>query len=228
MKIADLRKARKKHLLAMLLKAVGQNRQLRATVARLSKLSTQPPVLRHAGHADDSVPPGWAERHGIVLPRAEGVFESATAWVRVKHGAIVVAGLKNQSILHLAISLDLLDQGAERHGSLYRDWRAAFFSRLDPTRSGGEGSDTPDAWSKEDRYSKLLHRVDQEYIAAMDAIVALKPKARHLAAFHGPKNATKEQVDEAQGVFVAAFLTVARAMAAINREAEQATGEIKG
>lgn len=211
MKVSELRKLPKKRLLDLLLKLVRQNRNLKASVCRLSQATGSQAVLRHAGRDDDAVHPGWVERHGITIPRADGVHESAEAWVRVKNGIIVGAGLKNQSILLHMISLDLLDQGAEHHGSLYKDWRAAFLSRLDPSKSGEPGGDHPHAWSKEDRYSKLIHRQEKDLLEAMDAIVAARPKARHLAAFHGN-----------QDVFVAAFLKVANTMRDINREAEQA------
>ena len=202
--------------------------RLRETVRRLLRQPSPTPGTGHGWHPDDFVPAGWAERHGVSVPRADGIFESPEAWVRLKHGVIVGAGLKSQSILSLAVSLGKLDQGAEFHANLYRDWRAAFFSRLDPTRSGGKGSDSPEAWSKEDRYSKLLHRIDQDHIAAMDGIVAEKPKARHLAAFHGKKNATKEEIDKAQAAFVQAFHTVVSAMVEINREADDARERVKG
>ena len=164
------------------------------------------------------MPAEWAERHGISTPRADGIFESPEAWIRVKHGVIVGAGLKNQSILLLAVSLGLLDQGAERHGSLYKDWRAAFLSCVDPAKwSAEEGRGDPEAWSKEDRYSKLQRRVDQDSIAAMDSIVAGRPKAKHLAAFQARQQA-----------FVEAFHTVAKAMSAINQEADEALDALRG
>ena len=62
----------------------------------------------------------------------------------------------------------------------------------------------------------------------MDGIVAEKPKARHLAAFHGKKNATKEEIDKAQAAFVQAFHTVVSAMVEINREADDARERVKG
>lgn len=207
---------------------IAEVERLRESVRRLIHNPGVPGIPKHKQHDSDFVPTGWAERRGVVIPRADGVFNSDEAWVRVSHGVIVAAGLKNQSILSLAISLGNLDQGLEFHGNQYRDWRAAFFSRLDPSRSGGEGSDNPQAWSKEDRYSKLLHRLDHDYIAAMNGIVAQKPKARHLAAFLGKKNATKEEIKEGQEVFVKAFKTVVDAMAEINRQADEALEQING
>ena len=207
-----------KHELRAAVKAARhENEGLRESVARLLRQANPPPAGRAPHHPDDFVPAGWAERHGVAIPRADGVFESAAAWVRVKHGVIVAGGLRSRSILSLAVSLDLLDQGAEHHGSLYRDWKAAFLSRLDPGTSGEGGIDNPDGWSKEDRYSKLLRRVDQDNLAAVDCMVAARPKARHLAAFQGN-----------QGAFVTAFRTVASAMAAITREAADALDRVKG
>jgi hypothetical protein len=208
----DWKTAKKPELKAALKSVLSDLEAARDTIGRLlNRHQAQPAVtLRHIPHPDDSVPPGWAERHAIAIPRSDGIFESATAWVRIKHGVIIGAGLKNQSILHLAISLELLDQGAEYHANLYRDWRAAFLSRVDPGKLGDEGSDSVEAWTKEDRYRKLLIEVDKDYMEAMDCIVAIKPKARHLAAFQHNQ----------QG-FVDAFHVVARAMADIERRAEE-------
>ena len=208
----DVDTASKAELRATLKALLPQLTNARAAVNRLLRQPAPPPA-GHARHPDDAVPPGWSERHGIDIPRADGIFESGAAWVRVKHGAIVGAGLKNQSILSLAISLSLLDQGAEHHGSLYKDWRAAFLSCVDPGTSGGRGNDNPQAWSKEDRYSKLVHRVEKDFLNAMDCIVASRPKSRHLAAFQNN-----------QAAFVEAFKTVARAMVEVNREADAALG----
>jgi hypothetical protein len=217
MQVSDVEGLKKPELKTRLKDSLQELDRLRESVGRLIKQSNTPYPIKCHNPDGDSVPDGWAARHGITIPRADGIFESASAWVRVKHGVIVGAGIKNQSILCLAISLSLLDQGAEHHGNLFKDWRAAFLSRLDPSRSGQSGSDNPDAWSKEDRYSKLLHRVDQDHLAAMDAIVAIRPKARHLAAFQANQNA-----------FVAAFETVARAMVDINDEAAKELERIKG
>lgn len=190
--------------------------KLRDSVGRLLRQAPVPKVPCHPGRDDDTVPPGWPERHGVAIPRADGIHESPEAWVRVKGGTIVGAGLKNQSILLLMVSLGLLDQGAEHHGNLYKDWRAAFLSKLDPTKSGEPGGGDPEAWSKEDRYSKLLHRLDKDLVTAMDSIVASRPKSRHLAAFQ-----------DHQKVFSGAFLLVADAMRAINREAEDALKRLR-
>lgn len=186
--------------------------RLRETVRRLLRQPSAPTVVTHSSREDDFVPAGWTERHGIEILRADGVFESGTAWVRIKHGVIVGAGLKNQSILSLAISLGLLDQGAEHRANQYKDWRTAFLAGVDPVKwSAEQGRGDPEAWSKEDRYSKLQRRVEQDHIAAMDCIVASRPKARHLAAFQAN-----------QAAFVGAFKTVGSAMAEIDREAEEA------
>lgn len=207
----DWKTAKKPELRVALKTALEELKILRDSVGRLLRQSPAPTVTSHTSREDDSVPAGWAERHGVTIPRADGIFESATAWLRIKHGVIVGAGLKNQSILLLAISLELLDQGAEHHGGLYKDWKSAFLSRLDPTKSGEAGSDNPDAWSKEDRYCKLLRRVEPDYLAAMDCIVSAHPRAKHLAAFQGN-----------QAQFIEAFNLVARTMNEINRDAEAA------
>jgi len=208
----DFSKATKPELRKALQSSHAENKHLKETVGRLLRRPDQP-APRQPGREDDVITPGWADRHGISIPRAEGIHESPEAWVRVKGGTIVDAGLKNQSILLLMISIGLLDQGAEHHGSLYKDWRAAFLSRLDPTKSGEPGGGNPAAWSKEDRYSKLVHRVDKDLLAAMDGIVAARPKARHLAAFQRNR-----------ATFAGAFLKVAEAMREITRQAEDAAG----
>lgn len=193
-------------------KIIDEVERLRDSVGRLLRQSSPAPVISHASRHDDFVPAGWTERHGIEIPRADGIFESSGAWVRIKHGAIVGAGLKNQSILSLAISLEHLDEGWADRGDQYKDWRAAFLTSVDPVKwSAEEGRGDPDAWSKEDRYSKLQRRVDQDCLSAMDCIVASRPKAKHLAAFQANQKA-----------FVEAFKTVAQAMVEIDREAEEA------
>ncbi|QEL14772.1 hypothetical protein [Limnoglobus roseus] len=203
----DFSKATKPELRKALQAALTANVSLTDAVGRLLR-RPEPPAPRQQSREEDTVPAGWAERNGISIPRAEGIHESREAWVRVKSGVIVGAGLKNQSILLLMVSLRLLDQGAEHHGNLYKDWRAAFLSRVDPTKSGEPGGGNPNAWSKEDRYSKLIHRLDKDLLAAMDSIVAVRPKAKHLAAFQGH-----------QETFAGAFMQVVNAMRDINREA---------
>lgn len=193
-------------------KIIDEVTRLRDSVSRLSRTSAQPAILRHASHTDDFVPAGWSERNGIEIPRADGIFESPTAWVRIKHGVIIDAGLKNQSILSLMVSMELLDAGWVNRAAQYKDWRTAFLASVDPVKwTAEEGRGDPETWSKEDRYSKLQRRVDQDHIAAMDCIVSGRPKARQLAAFQANQEA-----------FVGAFKTVAQAMAEIDREAEKA------
>jgi hypothetical protein len=130
---------------------------------------------------------------------------------------ITGAGLKNQSILSVMISLRLVDDGEERSARLYTDWKAAFLSCVDAVKWTPEnGRGNPAAWSKEDRYSKLLHRVDQDCLFAMDAIVAEKPKAKHLSAF---KN-NQQKFVEALGIVVATIRD-------INREADEAVVKVQ-
>lgn len=210
MKLADLRKAKKKQLLAMLLKIIPQNRRLRAAVSRMTKLSTQPPVIRHISHEDDFVPTGWAEQHGIHIPRAEGIFESATAWVRITHGVITGAGLKNQSILSMMISVDLLEGNRATHyANVYVDWRAAFFARIEAARYSNEGTGDPNAWSKEDRFSKLLHAVERDCLQIIDSIVKPRPKAKEIAGFHDDHE-----------LYVDSFKTLIRSINQINKDAD--------
>jgi hypothetical protein len=184
---------------------------LRDSLGRMLRTSAVVTPARHRSHDDDFVPSGWAEQHGIHIPRSDGLFESPTAWVKLAHGVITGAGLKNQSILSMMISLRLVDAGEERSAMLYADWKTAFLSGVDPVKwTVEESHGTPGAWSKEDRYSKLLHRVDQDCLFAMDAMVTSKPKAKHLSAFRSN-----------QPKFVAAFKIVVNAIRAINQEAEK-------
>jgi hypothetical protein len=203
----------RKQLVADNATLASENTSLRESVARLMQQQSRTTTLRHAGHRDDFVPLGWVEQHAIEIPRADGLFESAKAWVRISHGVITNAGIKNESILSVMISLRLVDEGEERSARLYTDWKTAFLSSVDPVKwSAEEGRGNPEAWSKEDRYSKLLHRVDQDCLFAMDAIVAEKPKGKHLAAF---KNN--------QPRFIEAIGTVVSSIRDINREAEEAS-----
>lgn len=216
MPVIDVEAASKPELRAALKDCLEELKGLRDSVGRLLKQHTRS-APAHQGNPADFVPAGWPAQYGISIPRADGIFESAAAWVRVSHGVITGAGLKNQSILSMMISLRLVDEGEERSASLYADWKAAFLSCVDSVKwtvEGGRGD--PHAWGKEDRYSKLLHRVDQDCLFAMDAIVAEKPRAKHLAAF---KNN--------QSKFAGALSTVIQAIREINREAEEALEELR-
>jgi hypothetical protein len=102
----DWQTADKKHLLEKLLTTLKENVRLKATVTRLMRQTGKPPVVRHAGRVDDFVPMGWVDQHGIRIPRADGLFESPRAWVRITHGVITNAGLKNQSILAVMIAAE--------------------------------------------------------------------------------------------------------------------------
>lgn len=213
----DLENASKPELRAALKKAIENVEKLKDAVGRMMRQSNTAPVINHPSRPDDFVPAGWAEQYGISIPRADGIFESTTAWVRVAHGVVTGAGLKNQSILSVMISLRLVDEGEERSARLYTDWKTAFLSCVDSVKwSADEGRGDPDAWGKEDRYSKLLHRVDQDCLFAMDAIVAEKPKAKHLSAFRNN-----------QQKFVEALRMVVATIREINREAEKALDEAK-
>jgi hypothetical protein len=213
----DLETISKPELRAALKASLERIHELLGTVERLLRQSSRPATIRHISHEDDAVPSGWAEQHGISIPRADGIFDSPTAWVRVSHGVITGAGLKNQSILSMMISLRLVDEGEERSAMLYTDWKTAFLSCVDPVKWTAEnGRGDPEAWGKEDRYSKLLHRVDQDCLFAMDAMVTNKPKAKHLSAFRNN-----------QPKFVGAFKVVVNAIRAINQEAEKELEKLK-
>jgi hypothetical protein len=208
----DVESLNKPELKNKLIASLQELTHLRDSVGRLLRQANPPLVVSQRCHPSDFVPSGWTEQYGINIPRADGIFESPTAWVRVIHGVITGAGLKNQSILSMMFSLRLVDEGEERSARLYSDWKAAFLSCVDSVKwtvEGGRGD--PAAWGKEDRYSKLLHRVDQDSLFAMDAIVADRPKAKHLAAFKNNKPK-----------FVEALVTVVETIREINREAEKA------
>ena len=212
----DWNKANKKQLLAKLLPTLAENARLKDSVDRLLKKHSTPPIVRHLGRSDDFVPVGWIERHGIDVPRADGYFESPVAWVRIVHGVITNAGLKNQSLLSVMIARDILDSGAEHHAKLYKDWRAAFFARHEAARYSDVGSGDPDAWSKEDRFSKLLRAVERKTLRYIDAIVAPNPKEKHLASLN---------TDPAP--FVKEFSVLARAINQINGDADDALKAIR-
>ena len=122
----DVDTASKPELRKALTAYLGEITELRDSVGRLLRQSSLPAPARSAGRDDDFVPAGWAEKHGISIPRSDGIFESPTAWVRVAHGVITGAGLKNQSILSMMISLRVVDEGEERSAALYADWKASF------------------------------------------------------------------------------------------------------
>lgn len=198
----DWSKAPKKKLLE-------ENERLRKTVARLMQNQKRTVTTTFPFHPDDFVPIGWPERYGIAIPRADGLFESAEAWVRVTHGVITGAGLKNQSILSVMILGRLLSTSAELYAKTYTDWRAAFFARIEAARYCDEGCGDPEAWSKEDRYSKLVHRVERKYLRYVDAIVHSRPTEKHIHSLNGDPTP-----------WVQGFERMANAVHQINREAD--------
>lgn len=204
------RKAKKSALLAALLPTLAENARLRDSLARLMKAQSQPPALQHHGHPEDFVPPGWAERHGVAIPRADGYFESGKAWVRIERGIITNASLKNQSLLSLMIDRELLDGGAESSSTLYMDWRAAYYARVEALRYSDVGTGDPEAWGKEDRFSKLMLAVERKYLRVVDLIVTAKPKERDVEALNGDPTP-----------FIDAFDRMSRAMREINRQADE-------
>ena len=207
----DWQKANKKQLLEKLVPLLQENVRLRDSVGRLMKTRGEPFVIQHHGHEDDFVPAGWAERHCIKIPRADGFFESKVGWVRIRNGVITMAGLKNQSILESLISRELLDAGSENQANVYSDWRAAFFSRVEAARYSDSGVGNPDAWSKEDRFSKLLKAVDRVQLRYVDILITRHPKEKDV----GIANTDPQP-------FIRAFEKMALAMAQINRDAADA------
>lgn len=206
----DWRRATRKQLIEKLLPTLEENQRLRESVERLMKAREAAPVLHHFSKPDDFVPAGWPERHGLIIPRADGYFESPKAWVRVIHGVITNAGLKNQSILSVMIAAKKLNERADKYANLYIDWRAAFFARIEAARYSDEGSGDPDAWSKEDRFSKLLKAVDRVHLRRVDVIVTSRPKEKDVAAYH-----------DKPADFVDSFRKMARAVNQINRDADE-------
>lgn len=213
---ADWRRATKKQLLDKLLPTLDENRRLRESVERLMKCRPATPAFHHAGRPDDFVPAGWPERHGVVIPRADGYFESPKAWLRVTHGVITNAGLKNQSILSLMTGRRQIDEGGEKLAYVYVDWRAAFFARVEAARYSDEGTGDPDAWSKEDRYSKLLKAVDRRDLRRVDTIVTSRPKEKDVASYHARP-----------AEFIASFQNVVQAMLKINQDAARHLSELR-
>jgi hypothetical protein len=205
----DWSKAKRPQLLAKVESLSDENRSLRQSVGRLMKRQGNVPVLQHGGRDDDFVPAGWVERHHISIPRSDGFFESDEAWVRITKGTITIAGLKNQSILSLLIAAEKLSPEAERDAKLYMDWRAAFFARIEAARYSNVGSGDPEAWTKEDRFSKLLKAVEREQLRCVDIIVKSKPKERDLSRLN----------DDPES-FLEAFRIAARAISKINKDAD--------
>ncbi|QDV34926.1 hypothetical protein [Tautonia plasticadhaerens] len=206
----DWTQAKKKDLLKQLRLTLAENRQLKQSVERLMRKQGQAATARHPGHADDFVPCGWPEQHGIAIPRADGYFQSGTAWVRILHGVITHAGFKNQSILASLIEKGVLDDGSQTHASIYADWRAAFYAVTEAARYSNVGTGDPEAWSKEDRFAKLLEKIDRKDLRLVDILVSSHPTEKQVIGVC----ANREP-------FLDAFRRMADAINTINRDADE-------
>jgi hypothetical protein len=100
--------------------------------------------------ASDVVNNQWLTRHGIRIPRASGVFQSKSAWVKTNTtGDIVAAGEKDQTVLAWLVEKQILNSGDVDYGIAYVTCRSAerayrkergYKSSLDlPFLSGGTG-----------------------------------------------------------------------------------------
>ena len=97
----------------------------------------------------DVVTQQWLDRHRIAIPRAAGVFQSATAWVKIVSGSVVAAGEKDQTVLAWLVDNGTLGSQDVDYGIAYVTCRSAerayrrqkgFKSSLDlAALSGGGG-----------------------------------------------------------------------------------------
>ena len=98
----------------------------------------------------DVVTEEWIQRHGIQIPRAAGVFQSGTGWVKVNgSGEIVAAGERDQTVLAWLVENQTLGYADVDYGIAYVTCRSAdrayrrqmgFKSSLDLSAlSGGSG-----------------------------------------------------------------------------------------
>jgi hypothetical protein len=89
----------------------------------------------------DIVTPEWLERHAIAIPRASGVFQSPTGWVRVdSHGTIVAAGESDERVIAWLVARGILDNADI-------DYAIAYVTCRDAHRS----------YRKERGYKSCLH-----------------------------------------------------------------------
>lgn len=96
---------------------------------------------------EDLVTEQWLERHRIRIPRATGVFESGTAWIKVDaRGTIVAAAEKDQTVLAWLVERKILGLVDADYGIAYVTCRSAdrayrrqmgFKSSLDLSVLGG-------------------------------------------------------------------------------------------
>lgn len=75
---------------------------------------------------NDVVTPEWLLRHGVVIPRASGVFQSDTAWIKVDgRGVIVAAGERDQTVLAWLVDQGTLSSADVDYGIAYVTCRSA-------------------------------------------------------------------------------------------------------
>ena len=75
---------------------------------------------------EDVVNDQWILSHGINIPRAAGVFQSETAWVKIDNrGAIVAAGERDQTILAWLVEQETLNSADVDYGIAYVTCRSA-------------------------------------------------------------------------------------------------------
>ena len=78
----------------------------------------------------DVVTEQWLRRHRISIPRATGLFESDTAWVKVgKGGVIVEASERDKSLMAHLIGRKVLDPHHAEYSFCFMELRHAFLSR---------------------------------------------------------------------------------------------------
>lgn len=74
----------------------------------------------------DVVTEQWVDRHGIRIPRAAGVFQSDTAWVKIDSaGRIIAAGERDQTVLAWLVEIQTLSSHDVDYGIAYVTCRSA-------------------------------------------------------------------------------------------------------
>lgn len=80
----------------------------------------------------DAVTEQWLDQHQIKIPRAPGLHESPSAWVKVNgRGVIVAAAKKDQTVLGWLITKGHLSRIDEEYAIAYMTTRSAFRGTLD-------------------------------------------------------------------------------------------------
>lgn len=74
----------------------------------------------------DVVTEQWLAQHGIRIPRAAGVFQSESAWVKVSSaGKIIAAGERDQTVLAWLVENETLSSADVDYGIAYVTCRSA-------------------------------------------------------------------------------------------------------